>query len=281
MNTSADCIVAGVQEDQPSLVSFAIGQARAARCALRIIHAGVPAEASHSHRGVPPAGELRTEGEAVLAGARRHVEKRATDLEVHYELSELPPREALARASRQAAVLVLGADDVPWHRRLTRTRISGHLARHAPCPVVVVPETADPEPFEGDVVLTLDGESPSTGPIRFAFEEARLRDGVLHVLHATPPGTVVADEEAVRANVAEVLAGWSDAYPDVMVLTTLSTSEPEEAVTHATERAGLVVVGRPHEHAIFEPGHSIAADVIHHAYSPVAVVPQAYEGHLS
>lgn len=281
MNTTAGCIVAGVREDQPNVVGFAIGQARAARCPLRIMHARVPAEVSHVYEGMSLTEEFRVAGEAVLAAARRYVEQRAADLEVSYELSDQSPREALVRASRQAKVLVLGSDDVPWHQRLMRTRISGYLSRRAMCPVVVVPRTADPEPFEGDVVLTLDGESPSTGPIRFAFEEAKLRDRVLHVLHATPPGMLVADAESVRANLAEVLAGWSESYPDVKVLTTLSTIEPEEAVTHATERAGLVVVGRPHEHAIIEPGHSIAADVIQRAFSPVAVVPQAFAGHLS
>ncbi len=78
----------------------------------------------------------------------------------------------------------------------------------------------------------------------YAFEQASDRGHEQHILHATPPATLAADAEAIRANIAEVVAGWAETYPDVRVIRAFIVDGAEEAIAAASEHAELVVVGR-------------------------------------
>ena len=95
-----------------------------------------------------------------------------------------------------------------------------------------------PTPLGGGVVIALDGDTPATGPLRFAFEQADARGDELHVLHAIPPGTTKPDAEAIRANIGAVLAGWSDSYPEVRVLLSFPVDEADDACARATDALG-------------------------------------------
>jgi nucleotide-binding universal stress UspA family protein len=150
---------------------------------------------------------------------------------------------------------------------------------HAPCPVVIVPEVAYPKSMEGEVVVTIDGDSSADGPLRFAFEQASARDGVLHVLHAVPPATMLSDIADLRANMSEVLAGWRDKFPDVAVMDAFAVGDPRDVVARATNGAELVVVGRPHGRVMpFAISRPLATAVVRRASCPVAVVPADYQG---
>jgi nucleotide-binding universal stress UspA family protein len=280
MTTSSHPVVVGIVDKQPSVLGFAVGEARAAHSSLWVVHStGRPPQPGDYYGGFDLFDELSRTGQAVLDDARRFVEEEAPELEVEYVLTSEGPRHALEHAVPSARLLVVGSDDVPWFDRLMRTDVAGHLALHAACPVVVVPEQAYPWARDGDVVVTLDGDTSAEGPLQLAFEEADARDAVLHVLHATPPGTIVSDAEEIRANLAEVVAGWRDTFPDVIVLTAITTGDPKKAVAHATESAALVVVGRPHGRVIpFAVSRPLATDVLRRAHCPVAVVPPTYRG---
>lgn len=276
MNSLPKPVVVGIVDEQTSALRFAIDEARSTASPLWVVH---------SVSTVVPAGDvyasfdvierMNEAGQRVLDGAEAVVGKLAPHLETRYILASEAPLRALELASSTARVLVLGADDIPWFDRLLRTRIAGYLALHAPCPVVAVPEGRYASDREGDLVLALDGETSADGPIRFAFDEANFRDAVLHVLHAAPPGSDSVD--AARANIAEVLAGWREKFPDVMILEGCVADKPEAAVLRATESAALVIVGRPHDRALtFGVARSLASIVLRHAHGPVAVVPAAY-----
>lgn len=281
MNTANRPVVIGIVDKQPSALTFAIAEARSRLSPLHVIHsAGLSSQISEFSAESILEDDVRAAGQEVLDDARRFVEDQAPGLDVEYTLTSVPPLSALEEAATSARVMVLGADDIPWFDRLLRTTVSGHLARHAPCPVVVVPELAYPARFEGDIVLTLDGDTLADGPIRFAFEEANAHDRVLHVLHATPPGTLTSDSEEIRANIAEVLAGWREPYPDVTVLDAYTFGDPKAVVLRASERAALVVVGRPHggHTTPFAVSRPLATEVLRGSHSPVAVVPASYSG---
>lgn len=280
MTTSSHPVVVGIVGKQPSVLGFAVGQARAARSSLWVVHStGTPAQAGDFYGGLEVLEDLRRTGQAVLDDARRLMEEEAPDLEVEYVLTSEAPSHALLHAVPSASLLVLGSDDVPWYDRLMRTRVAGHLALHAPCPVGVVPEQAYPWSRDGDVVVALDGDTSADGPLQLAFEEAHARDAALHILHATPPGTITSDADEIRANLAEVVAGWRSTFPDVIVLTAIAIGDPKKAVAHATESAALVVVGRPHGHVVpFAVSRPLASDVLRRAHCPVAVVPPTYRG---
>ncbi len=282
MNPNTKPVVVAVADKQPSALRFATNEARA-RCApLRVVHStNVPIQVAELFAGdaVTMSEDFRAAGQLVIDASRAFIEDLGAGVDVEYVLTSLAPLDALLHEAEKAALLVVGADDVPWLERLMRTRVAGHVAKHAACPVVVVPEMEFPTGPEGEVVVALDGETSATGPLRLAFEEAAARDDLLHVLHATPLGTLRADEEAARARVAEVLVGWRATYPDVAVLEGFTSDDPEAALVRATRSAELVVMGRPHDVSLpLALTRPLAMQVLLRAQCPVAVVPADYAG---
>ncbi|TXL57506.1 universal stress protein [Aeromicrobium terrae] len=282
MDHTPQPVVIAVADKQPLALRFAVDEARRRRAPLRVVHStNVPLQVAELFAGdvMTMPEEFRAAGEMVIDGARHVLEDLGVGADVEYVLTPSTPIDVLMHEAENAALIVVGADDVPWLERLMRTKIAGHLAKHAPCPVVVVPERELPPGPDGEVVLTLDGRTAATGPLRFAFEEANARDCLLHVLHATPLGTLKADEEAARARVGEVLAGWRVTYPDVAVLEGFTSDDPEAALIRATRSAELAVLGRPHDTllplALTRP---LAMRVLLRAQCPVAVVPADYRG---
>lgn len=280
MNTNSRPVVLGIGDKQPTALRFALQEARRRGADLRVVHsAGVPAQASAFYLGAEVLDGLLKEGQKVLDDAQHFVEGEDSSVEVTYVLTPAAPIEALESAAQEANPLIIGADHITWPDRLLGGAIATHIALHAPCAVVVVPERTYPTPLSGGVLIALDGDTSARGPIQFAFEAAAARDNVLHVLHAIPPATTSDDAESMRANVAEVLAGWSGTYPDVKVYVTYSIDDPEEACIRATGLSELVVVGRPHRHGLpFALARPLAAEVLRHAHCPVAVVPSDYRG---
>jgi nucleotide-binding universal stress UspA family protein len=275
-------VVVAIADKQPSALRFAAHEACSRRAPLRVVHStNVPLRVAELFAGevatLPE--ELHAAGQALIDAAREVLEAFDVDVVVDYVLTPHTPIDALMEEAGGAALLVVGADDVRWFERLMRTKVAGYLAQHAPCPVVVVPEQEFPTGPDGEVIVALDGATAAIGAVRLAFEEATARDCLLHVLHATPVGTLRTDEEAARARVAEELAGWRETYPDVPVLEGFTNDDPEAALVRATRSADLVVLGRPDETglplALVRP---LAMRVLRAAQCPVAVVPADYRG---
>lgn len=280
MKSVKPIVVVGVVDKQPSVLRFAAREARLAGARLQVVNAVGPAvEVAAVYPELGILKSLRDGGQHVLDDARKLVTDELDVAEAEFILADGIPTEVLMQAAAGARMLVVGADDVPWYNRLIRTRVAGHLAMHARCPVVVVPEVEYPHFMEGDVVVTVDGATSADGPLRFAFEQADARCGVLHVLHAVPPATLPSDVADLRANMSEVLAGWREAFPDVAVMDAFAVGDPKDVVARATRGAELVVVGRPHGREMpFALLRPLATDVLRKANCPVAVVPADYRG---
>ena len=278
MKISGNSVVVGIGDKQPTALRFALDEAHRRGADLRVVHsAAVAAEAFYVSTDVM--GEIRETGQKILDDAQHFVDQEVTPVPATYALTTAAPIEALEAEAHQASALVIGADNISWPDRLLGGAIASHVALHAACPVIVVPERSYPTPLGGGVVIALDGDTPATGPLRFAFEQADARGDELHVLHAIPPGTTKPDAEAIRANIGAVLAGWSDSYPEVRVLLSFPVDEADDACARATERSELVVMGRPHRHSLPLPlARPLAAEVLRHAHCPVAVVPADYRG---
>lgn len=272
-------VVVGVSDKQPNVVAFAIREARATNSPLRVVHAtGVPPQTAGFYGSAHVVEELRRSGRPVLDAAEQLIRRAAPGLDANYILSDETPVRALEHAAEGARLIVLGSDKVPWFDRLVHSRIAGYMALHAACPVIVVPSDAA-DRSTGDLVLTLDGDTPAEGPVRLAFEQAAARGAALHVLHVTAPDTMTYEADQVRSIISEVLSGWRESYPDVRVMTAFSIGDPTDAIVRATEDAALVIVGRPHEHHLpVSVTHPLATEVLRHAHCAVAVVPATYEG---
>ena len=98
-------------------------------------------------------------------------------------------------------MLVLGRDDVSWFERLFMGAVTSQVVGHVACPVVVVPGNwrarhASPRlPFDR-CTRWRDSAGACLGAEQ--FEEARLRDARLIVLHAEPM-TATARDRTDRA----------------------------------------------------------------------------------
>lgn len=274
MSTAPRPVVVGVSEKQLVAVRFAAAEALRHDKPLRVVHCyGLPAAAAEFYMGYDVLQSLRVAGEAVLDDARTIVDgDHAPGSE--YVLVTGAPANVLIEESREAHCVVLGADDIPWFDRMLGGEVAGHIARKAHCPVVVVPERAFPDAPTGGVVVTVDGDTSAAGPLRYGFEQADARSEDLHVLHAAPAATSQADFEQHQVNVAEVIAGWRELYPDVRVDTTSTSGDPVETCIAATGGASLVIIGRPHGGNIsFALARPLAMKVLREARCPVAVVP--------
>ena len=280
MNSPRRPVVIGIADKQPTALRFAVREALRSDATMLVVHAaGVPLQGVNAYLGAADIDALNAAGQKVLDDARELLDQEVAVPSVTYELSTSTVVETLEAATVDARLLVIGADDIPWYDRMLGGGVARHMARRAPCPVVVVPEIAYPAPPRGGVVVTLDGDTSATGPLTYAFEQARVRGHELHVLHATPPATLAADAEAIRANIAEVLAGWGEMYPDVRVIRAFIVDGAEQAIVAASAHAELVVVGRPHSRTLsFALTRPLAMQVLRRAGCPVAIVPSDYRG---
>lgn len=281
MHTNHVPVLVGVADQQPAVIAYAVAEAVRQQRPLRVVHCwALPSTASALYVGSATLGAMRVEGQEVLDAAMAVVASSGVEVEVDYVMADGSPVNTLAAAAAEAAALVLGSDDVPWIDRFLGGEVSGHLARTAACPVVVVPERIVPGTGTGGVVVTIDGDTPAAGPLRYAFEQADARREPLHVLHAAPEASVRQDFQNHHANVAEVVAGWKELYPDVTILRSTTDGTPADACIEATAEASLVVVGRHHGHSIpFARARPIALTVLRQAQCPVAVVPLDYGHH--
>ncbi|MEV7326033.1 universal stress protein [Streptomyces sp. NPDC093970] len=132
------------------------------------------------------------------------------------------------------------------------------------------------------VLLGLDARHPVGDTIGVAFESARARGALLHVVHAwsLPPDAAewpFGVPEKDRATwedhevqlLADVLPPWHEKYPDVPVLQDVLLLSPVEALLHHCGSAALVVVsGGP------GPERSeVVRTLLREAERPVTVVP--------
>ncbi|SER63062.1 Nucleotide-binding universal stress protein, UspA family [Streptomyces sp. yr375] len=193
------------------------------------------------------------------------------------------PVPELRAASAHAELVVLGLRGEGQHARTPLGSTAAALATGCAGPLVLVPGTLAGLGVSGHtdaVTVGVDARNPAVGALGFAFEAARLRRVRLHAVHAwaLPAGadaSPVFVSETDRATwedheedlLSDALRPWRGKYPDVDVQEDVLLFPPAEALAHASETSGLVVIGR---HTA--PGATAQA-LLKHAHCPVAVVP--------
>ena len=187
------------------------------------------------------------------------------------------PVMLLRRVSKTAALLVIGGHHFNLIDQLLTGPVASPVAAQADCPVVVVPgawrrTTTDSRP----VVVALDGQTPATVALDFAFAEAELRGCGVIALHAFALREESSDQQ--RATIAEVLAGHEQNHPDIAVRTLFIPGEPEDAIIDQSFSAAMIVVGRPHRRRFGFWTRSVAKAVLDHTRCPLVVVPGTLHG---
>ena len=191
----------------------------------------------------------------------------------------------LLREAMRADMLVVGNKGRGWVAETVRGSVSQLLARHSPCPIVVVRPAERREAAR--IVVGVDGSEESLAALEFACRRADFTKESVVALHAWNAGHVDVDRRGQlpnsvgdRAQIAEVelaecVAVLHERHPSVVLERETIAVPAAEALTGASATASLVVTG--------SRGHGVVAGVLlgsvshrllRRARCPVAVVRQ-------
>ncbi|MGH8823111.1 MAG: universal stress protein [Jiangellaceae bacterium] len=209
----------------------------------------------------------------------------APGIDVRHEVRPGQVVEQLVDAASGARLLVLGSGQRFDTSMIRLGSVATHVTAHAPCPVLVarIPHLGEPTsgPDAGRVVVGVDGSEASAAAVGFAFEEASRRGLGMTAVHAWQhePDAWMIDvrdrgeyDRAAARVLAESLAGWTEKYPDVDVISRRVQRRPVQALVEASAGAVLLVVGS-HGRGRFAGMllGSVSQAVLRHASVPVAV----------
>jgi nucleotide-binding universal stress UspA family protein len=246
---------------------------------------------------VPSVADVFEGPKAVLAETARKVRAEHPDLAVHTELLAGGGSAALVQHSGLASLIVVGSRGHGGFAGLSIGSVAAQTAAYATCPVLVIrapgqsddptEEPAPIDPAAGPVLVAVSGSPHDEVALRFAFEEASLRQVPLVGVHiwwyppevilqpdnANPYDHAVLAEEAERV-LAEAMAGWRTKYPDIPVEhRAIHALNVSYTLIEESARAGLVVVGcRGRGGFTGLVLGSVSRDLVGHADAPVAVI---------
>ncbi|WP_433664620.1 universal stress protein [Nocardia sp. CA-128927] len=199
-------------------------------------------------------------------------------LDVRTFVVEAPPIPVLRDRSADARLLVIGTHGYGAIGRGLLGSVSTSLARHALCPVAVIPAATDgkPQRAHGPVVVGVDGSAGGALALDVAFDEASRRAAPLLAVrtwsgfsHYIPRVDLRQEAEML---LAEAIAGYQEKYPDVQVTRLIAQARPATCLLETAELAQLIVVGS-HGHRGFAGMTlgSVGQAVLHGAHCPVIV----------
>lgn len=177
------------------------------------------------------------------------------DLKVRGEVIHGMASYVLAQASKQAAVVVVGArgETAPVSVKMLGGT-SDAVVTHARGPITVISDFAEIHP-DGPVVVGVDDSPQAKVALHLAFEAARERHVPLVVINSWDIGPYdafnadvwAAAMASITAECKEVvdslLAPEKEQFPDVDVEVRIKRGRPAVALVEASKEAGLVVVG--------------------------------------
>jgi nucleotide-binding universal stress UspA family protein len=233
------------------------------------------------------ADAIAKDRDRALAAAATRATQLALDLLIDTARLDGPPARAVTQSGSGAQLLVVGSRGAGAFTAMMLGSVSRYVATHACCPVVVVrDETAVPHRQVGVGLGDLDHCADA---LRFAFEEASLREASLVAIHAwhapqsdisragqafTAPGVPAMEAEATF-ELAELLDSWRAKYPDVPVSQDVVHGHPGRALVGLSARADLVVIGRHARHPGLTGPGAVTHAVLNHAHGTVVTVPSA------
>ncbi|MEV7965939.1 universal stress protein [Sphaerisporangium sp. NPDC088356] len=250
---------------------------------LRIVHVTEPWLFDQT-LGTPPGfrESLSDQSRGVLHEATKAAHDRVPGLRVETASPQGRVRTELLNEARDADELVVGTRGLGGFMGLVLGSVSMGVAGHAECPVVVAGHPQ--KTAHGEIAVGHDGSPESEAALEYAFEEAYLRGARLHAIYAWQTSVYLPmfasytpDLERVydmgKRAAKEQLAPWREKYPQIDVLDAMVRTHPVEALSEASSKADLVVVGSRGRGALGSAVlGSVSHGVLHHSYCPVAVV---------
>lgn len=228
------------------------------------------------------------EEEAHLAFERARIAAAAPDTIIQTLVVAGTVHEVLSRYADRSDLLVIGSHRTHHYRSVLAGDLPARVARHARCPVVIVPD--DWEPRDGAVVVGLDEDASSGAALRRAAEFARDSEQELRILHAwrrpDPPSDPVTFYTWVpedlrdrhREHLADAARTVRRRLPHVTVREDLYEGRTSNGLLALAASAELVVIGSHRRGAIagFLLG-SVGRDLLHYCTAPVCVVPSKHD----
>jgi nucleotide-binding universal stress UspA family protein len=271
------------RDPDDGLLLFALREATLRRAPLRLIHVRHRASLSTDFAG-DSAQILRQDpldpdaaGHQVLEaiGGRlttlaREYSDSAPTIEIVLAVGDVA--RAVARQSLDAQTVIIGVDAGLGRWIAGRTALGVALISRAP--VIVVRGPGRP----GPVGIAIPREGASHHAIHEAFAAADRRGTSVRAIRATEQ--LLADDELPPnrsrddADIAEILAGHRDEWPDIEVETVIHAGAAKWALLEESERLSVLVVGSSaHGPVIGALLGSVAVAMLHHAECPVVIVP--------
>ncbi|MEU9552045.1 universal stress protein [Streptomyces werraensis] len=282
-----------------SAAEWAAREAKLRGLPLRLVHVWEPVPEPVAQAPLLGAETQAHWGERIPRETAEALRVRHPGVQVETEQIPGRPMDVLAKASKDAELLVLGSRGLSGIRGFLVGSVGMSVIAHTDTPVVLVrageqaadEHEKDPADMSSaatayrPVVLGLDTEHPDDAVIAFAFEEAARRGAALRVVHgwnlpahyvsslldAPEVGAELGRQDA--AALADVLSPWRQKYPDIEVVEESRFGSTANHVIDASRGASLVVVGRRIRRSpIGARIGPITHAVLHHATAPVAVV---------
>jgi nucleotide-binding universal stress UspA family protein len=285
-------VVVGIDGSRTHLhiVELAVAEAVRRRAPLLIVHVW-PGRYG---------GSLRTRGAMPTEADGRHLLDMATQfalriargIGVDTELAAGSAANVLVQHSQTARLVVVGRRD----GLLTQASwgsTAAYLAHHVACPLLVHRGAA---PDQGPVVVGVSARGRQTATVASAYEAAALSGSRLVAVHVRSPvadandpardGVTVgsaADRQQAERDLGEALAGWTPAFPDVVVdRLVLREEDVVYTLGRASLRGRLLVAGAGPNGRLAELLYgSLAPASTHHAVCPVLLVPSGWRHPLS
>jgi nucleotide-binding universal stress UspA family protein len=208
----------------------------------------------------------------------------ATGLDkIELDVVKAAPVPALILDAEHSSLVVVGSRGHGRVASMFVGSVSQHVARYAPCSVVVVRDQADPEATR--VVVGVDASTGAEPALELAFDYAALKHlpvAAVHVLESMAPGPpyasrYVGDRHAgeiskVEPVIRESVGRHVDKFPEVEVRHEIVVGTVGRVLSDASEHAVLLVVGSRGRGAFASMLlGSVGQSVLQHARCPVVI----------
>lgn len=288
--TSVRTIVVGVDESDgaASALRWAAREADlheanvTAVMAWELLHQPHPVVGEHFDPGYGDDDAL----DALRAFVAAAVPDKAATVETEV-VCDLPAR-ALLDAAASADLLVVGARGLGGFRGLLLGSVSHHCLHHTTTPIAIVRGVAESDAQHGRIIVGVDGSDTAQRALRWALEEAHVRNASLDVVNAWQVPSVAyyphttnmfdpgAYERASREILDNALAAAGAEDLDVSIRRVSLRGGAAAGILDLAAGVDLVVLGSRGLGAV--KGMllgSVTMQIAHHAPCPVVVVPPA------
>lgn len=256
--------------DADEAVDWAAREAQMRSCPLTVCLAQHPAESAE-----PYEPDFRSGQEVLARGVRP-----ATDLigseAVRPRYAAGSPAAVLCRCAESAQMIVLGSRGRGGLPRMPLGSVSLQVAAHACGPVVVVRGHWRPVPGQRPwpIVVGCDGSPGSQAAVKFAFDEAALRDTYIVAVCALAdaPG-LLGGAGQIRTDFQHIMSAQEREHPEVAVNQQVREGGARTALLEAARDAQLLVLGARGRCGL--PGMPLGSaglTLLSHAACPVAIV---------